>query len=93
MLLFQQDLQITDDIRGSRLIVFGLGLRICFLQTCVGSMCGFQTTNQQRYYERCAKASVDQFLNGYNATIIAFGQVGSGKTYTITGDTKVTPGI
>ncbi len=54
-------------------------------------VCGFQTSNQQRYYERCGKASVDEFLNGYNATIIAFGQVGSGKTYTITGDTKVTP--
>lgn len=48
-----------------------------------------QTTNQQRVYERCAKAMVDEFLNGYNATIFAYGQIGSGKTYTMAGDTKV----
>lgn len=51
---------------------------------------GFQSTNQQRVFEHCAKASIDEFLNGYNATIIAFGQIGSGKTYTIAGDRKVT---
>jgi hypothetical protein len=51
---------------------------------------GFQSTNQQCVFEHCAKASIDEFLNGYNATIIAFGQVGSGKTYTIAGDRKVT---
>jgi len=49
----------------------------------------FQTTNQQRVYERCAKAMVEEFLNGYNATILVFGQIGSGKTFTMVGDTKV----
>ena len=56
-------------------------------------MCGFQTTNQQRAFEHCAKEYTDEFLNGYNATIMAFGQVGAGKTYTMAGDTKVTLGI
>jgi len=32
---------------------------------------------------------VEEFLNGYNATILAYGQIGSGKTFTMTGDTKV----
>ena len=45
--------------------------------------------NQQRVFEHCAKGSIDEFLNGYNATIITFGQVGSGKIYTIAGNRKV----
>ncbi|XP_024372832.1 kinesin-like protein KLP1 isoform X5 [Physcomitrium patens] len=48
-----------------------------------------QTTNQQTMYELCAKASVDEFLKGYNSTIMSYGQVGAGKTFTMTGDMKV----
>ncbi|KAG0630812.1 hypothetical protein M758_1G204900 [Ceratodon purpureus] len=48
-----------------------------------------RTTNQQRAFEHCAKEYTDEFLNGYNATIMAFGQVGAGKTYTMAGDTKI----
>jgi len=32
---------------------------------------------------------VDDFLKGYNATVMAYGQVGAGKTFTMTGDMKV----
>ena len=53
-------------------------------------MCGFQATDQQLVYERIAMASVDDFLKGYNSTIMAYGQVGAGKTFTMTGDVKVT---
>lgn len=56
-------------------------------------MCGFQSTNQQELYERCAKGSVDDFLKGYNATVMAYGQVGAGKTFTMTGDMKVSSNI
>lgn len=47
-----------------------------------------QSTNQEEVYERCAKGSVDDFLKGYNATIMAYGQVGAGKTFTMIGDVK-----
>lgn len=32
---------------------------------------------------------MDDFLKGYNATVMAYGQVGAGKTFTMTGDMKV----
>ena len=56
-------------------------------------MCVFQSTDQQQVYEQIAKPSVDDFLKGYNSTIMAYGQVGAGKTFTMTGDMKVTPGV
>ena len=31
---------------------------------------------------------VDQFLNGYNISLLAYGQTGSGKTHTMFGDPK-----
>ncbi|KAG0619382.1 hypothetical protein M758_4G135700 [Ceratodon purpureus] len=48
-----------------------------------------QSTDQQQVYEQIAKPSVDDFLKGYNSTIMAYGQVGAGKTFTMTGDMKV----
>lgn len=52
--------------------------------------CGLQSTDQSEVYESCGRALVKDFLEGYNATFIAYGQVGSGKTYTMAGDMKVT---
>uniref|UniRef100_A0A7I4DBT2 Kinesin motor domain-containing protein n=2 Tax=Physcomitrium patens TaxID=3218 RepID=A0A7I4DBT2_PHYPA len=48
-----------------------------------------QSTDQSEVYESCGRALVKDFLEGYNATFIAYGQVGSGKTYTMAGDMKV----
>ena len=36
-------------------------------------------------YETTAKAVVESSLMGFNATIIAYGQTGTGKTYTMEG--------
>lgn len=35
--------------------------------------------------QACADDLVDTVLDGYNATILAYGQTGAGKTYTMTG--------
>ena len=41
-------------------------------------------TSQYRLYESLVRPAVDQFLNpGYNATIFAYGQTGTGKTFTM----------
>lgn len=36
-------------------------------------------------YHRCASDLIGRVLDGYNATVMAFGQTGAGKTYTMTG--------
>eukprot|EP00756_Hemistasia_phaeocysticola_P030523 Hpha_TRINITY_DN16296_c2_g1::TRINITY_DN16296_c2_g1_i1::g.11342::m.11342/K10395/KIF4_21_27; kinesin family member 4/21/27 len=44
-------------------------------------------SNQAGVYEVCVKPLMAQFLKGYNCTIFAYGQTGTGKTFTMgTGD-------
>lgn len=43
-------------------------------------------TPQQCIYEESARGAITNVLQGYNASIIAFGQTGAGKTHTMTGD-------
>ncbi len=42
-------------------------------------------TKQAAVYEVVGKATIDDVLNGYNGTILAYGQTSSGKTYTMFG--------
>lgn len=44
-----------------------------------------QNCSQQTVYDNTAKGVVDFSLEGYNATIFAYGQTGTGKTYTMEG--------
>ncbi|KAI9071477.1 hypothetical protein K1719_046561 [Acacia pycnantha] len=41
-----------------------------------------ETASQKRVYEVVAKPVVESVLSGYNGTIMAYGQTGTGKTYT-----------
>nr|XP_020633237.1 kinesin-like protein KIF9 isoform X1 [Pogona vitticeps]XP_020633238.1 kinesin-like protein KIF9 isoform X1 [Pogona vitticeps]XP_020633239.1 kinesin-like protein KIF9 isoform X1 [Pogona vitticeps] len=43
--------------------------------------------SQDAVYEAVARDLVSQALNGYNGTIICYGQTGAGKTFTMTGTT------
>lgn len=45
-----------------------------------------QNTPQKHIYDNSAKVAVLSTLKGYNATIIAYGQTGTGKTYTMEGN-------
>lgn len=40
-------------------------------------------TTQEETWTRCAKDIIDSFLDGYNGTIMAYGQTGAGKTFTM----------
>lgn len=44
-----------------------------------------QHSTQENVYECTAKPAVWSVLEGYNATILAYGQTGTGKTYTMEG--------
>jgi kinesin family protein 3/17 len=44
-----------------------------------------QNCDQAKVYATTAKSVVDSSLQGYNATIFAYGQTGTGKTYTMEG--------
>ncbi|RKF55208.1 Kinesin-like protein bimC [Erysiphe neolycopersici] len=43
--------------------------------------------DQAIIYEDVVKPILDEMLSGYNCTIFAYGQTGTGKTYTMSGDT------
>ena len=47
------------------------------------------TTSQSDVYESTTKPLLDSVLQGYNATVFAYGATGCGKTHTITYDGKV----
>ena len=55
----------------------------------------FQPQSSQKYlYDRAAKPAVASVLQGFNSSIIAYGQTGAGKTYTMEGGhTTETHGI
>ncbi|KAJ6357973.1 hypothetical protein OIU78_005746 [Salix suchowensis] len=42
-----------------------------------------ETASQKRVYEVVAKPVVESVLSGYNGTVMAYGQTGTGKTYTV----------
>lgn len=50
------------------------------------------STSQVQVYNHIAQPYVMDTLEGYNCTILAYGQSGSGKTYTIFGD-SANPGM
>lgn len=49
-------------------------------------------TTQSEVYEATTKTLLDSVLDGYNATVFAYGATGCGKTHTITGTSQM-PGI
>ena len=42
-------------------------------------------STQEEMIQHCAKRVCDNSLKGYNGTIFAYGQAGSGKTFTLLG--------
>jgi kinesin family protein 11 len=44
-----------------------------------------ETTSQKDMYDNVVRPVVDEVLQGYNCTVFAYGQTGTGKTYTMEG--------
>lgn len=44
-----------------------------------------ETASQKKVYDNTARTVVESSLQGYNATIFAYGQTGTGKTFTMEG--------
>lgn len=42
-------------------------------------------TSQRNFFEYCMGPTMEDFMSGYNGTVIAYGQTGSGKTYSMMG--------
>ena len=45
-----------------------------------------ECSTQEFVYENTAKTAVLSVLEGYNSTILAYGQTGTGKTFTVFGN-------
>ncbi|KAH9892101.1 kinesin-domain-containing protein [Xylariomycetidae sp. FL2044] len=52
-----------------------------------------QAADQSMLYDDVVKPILEEMLGGYNCTIFAYGQTGTGKTYTMSGDMTDTFGI
>lgn len=48
-----------------------------------------ENSKQEEVYQMCAFRIVESVLEGYNGTIFAYGQTGTGKTFTMEGQTAV----
>lgn len=48
-----------------------------------------QHTSQDEVYQTCVQPLLEKVRHGYNCSLLAYGQSGSGKTYTISGDSVV----
>ncbi|KAL2675294.1 hypothetical protein Neosp_011478 [[Neocosmospora] mangrovei] len=52
-----------------------------------------QAADQNMVFDDTVKPILDEMLSGYNCTIFAYGQTGTGKTYTMSGDMTETLGL
>ncbi|AEO53091.1 hypothetical protein MYCTH_2293965 [Thermothelomyces thermophilus ATCC 42464] len=52
-----------------------------------------QAADQSMIFEEVVKPVLDEMLSGYNCTIFAYGQTGTGKTYTMSGDLTESMGM
>jgi hypothetical protein len=51
------------------------------------------TVDQEEMYEKVAKQTITDFSHGFNGTIFAYGQSGSGKTFSMLGPEDVTDAL
>ena len=52
-----------------------------------------KNTSQQEIYNKTTKPLLESIIEGFNATVFAYGATGSGKTYTMLGNSQNERGI
>lgn len=45
-----------------------------------------KTCKQEELYDKCCKEVLESLMKGFNCTVFAYGQTGTGKTYTMGGN-------
>lgn len=55
------------------------------------SLCGHTLSHTSDVYTKALQPLLTSFLNGFNVTVLAYGQTGAGKTYTVGNKTSRTP--
>ncbi|KAG8234634.1 hypothetical protein J437_LFUL014210, partial [Ladona fulva] len=79
------NLKVPEHAEGdSRERIRRFAFDLCFDSSSPGSP---EYASQEMVYQRLGCEVLDALLSGYNACVLAYGQSGSGKTYTMAGET------
>lgn len=79
--------QQNKEMFRATLTILILGFEIYLM--CILQVFG-PSAKQRDLYEQAVVPIVNEVLEGFNCTIFAYGQTGTGKTYTMEGDSKRT---
>ncbi|KAI0513070.1 P-loop containing nucleoside triphosphate hydrolase protein [Xylaria bambusicola] len=82
----------TDAVRGS-VVDLSMGPSALSNKTYNFDRVFSPAADQSMVYEDVVKPILEEMLSGYNCTIFAYGQTGTGKTYTMSGDMDETFGL
>ncbi|KAI0011928.1 kinesin-domain-containing protein [Xylariaceae sp. FL0662B] len=82
----------TDGVKG-KLVGLSMGPSALSDKTYNFDRVFSQAADQSMIYDDVVKPILEEMLAGYNCTIFAYGQTGTGKTYTMSGDMNHTLGI
>ncbi|KAJ6442885.1 kinesin related protein 2 [Purpureocillium lavendulum] len=82
----------TDSVKGKQ-VELSMGANALSNKTYSFDRVFSQAADQNMIFDDTVKPILDEMLAGYNCTIFAYGQTGTGKTYTMSGDMTETLGM
>lgn len=68
-------------------VIRGTGSRAARSAFCFDNVFSLFTT-QEEIFDQTLRPMIDEVMKGYESTVFAYGQTGTGKTYTMEGDIK-----
>lgn len=75
-----------DDFRNQVIVSYKRGRDSQALKTYKFDKVFSETSTQEEVFNECIQSILDEVLSGYNCTVFAYGQTGTGKTYTMEGN-------
>ncbi|OAA68823.1 kinesin heavy chain [Cordyceps fumosorosea ARSEF 2679] len=82
----------ADGVKGNQ-VDLSLGLNALTNKTYAFDRVFSSAADQEMVFDDTVRPILDEMLSGYNCTIFAYGQTGTGKTYTMSGDMTETLGM